>query len=148
MAFTETLTERFAFGQFLPFSNHASNTDSQIAGFDMSKIRRLMAIIEVGVVAAGGNVTAWWVASAYSNMSGQTNVDSAVAHNAVNTANRLYTMEVRADQLPAGTRYVRPLLTIGGATVNLGVHLIGDESAYKPGNQFTVANQVAAADVV
>lgn len=139
MAFTETLTERFAFvGQIAP-SNHTNNVDNSIAGIDMRAIRRLITVIHNGALA--GAVTCYYQASRFANMANAVNVATTVPVN-TNTNNRISTCEVRADQLPANTRYVQPLVTYLVAGNEAGVLVLGDECAYKPGNQFTIANTV------
>ena len=138
--FTEQLTQSLAVLGQLPFSNHATNTgDNSIAGIDMSVIRRLITIADVGVCSATGNYQLYYAASANSNMAGPVNVAASVPLTG-NTSNRVSTLEVRADQLPAGTRYVQPVLIVNTATINIGLIVLGGESGYKPANQFNKVN--------
>ena len=138
--FTETLTERFAFVGYIPPTNHGANTDNSIAGIDMSNIRRLMCIVAEGV--NPGSYNLYFQASANANMVGPVNVAGAVPVN-TNVANQMSTLEVRADQLPAGTRYVQPVPQFTTAGHFATVICIGDEAQYKPGNQFTINNTMA-----
>ncbi len=142
--FTETLTERWAIVGQIPPSNHTANTDSSIAGIDMSVLRRLITILDMGVgFGASANAQLFYRASAQANMNVTTNVAASIPLT-VNTNNRIATVEVRADQLPAGTRYVQPVLIINTAAANIGVIVIGDEAGYRPGSQYTTANTVSS----
>jgi hypothetical protein len=142
--FTETLTERLAVVGQIPPSNHAANTDTSVAGIDMSVLRRLITILDMGVgFGANANAQLYYRASAQANMNVTTNVAGAIPLT-VNTNNRVATVEVRADQLPAGTRYVQPVLIINTAAANIGVICLGEDAGYKPGNQFTIVNTVSS----
>jgi len=138
---TERLIERYAFVGVIPPTNHTNNTDTTIAGIDMSKIRRLLTIVNVGTLGSGANVQVYYQASANSNMAGPINVASSIPITG-NTNNRLELLEVRADQLPAGTRYVQPVIIVNTAASFVDAIVIGDEGAYKPNNQNTLANTV------
>ncbi len=138
--FTEQLTESLAVVGQLPCSNHATNTgDNTIAGIDMSIFRRLITYLDVGVVNTGANIQLYYQASAKANMASPVNVASAIPLTA-NTSNRIESLEVRADQLPAGTRYVQPILIVNTSQVNVGMLCLGGESAYKPASKYGVAN--------
>ena len=138
--FTEQLSEKLAIVALIPPSNHAANTDNTLAGIDMSKFRRLLAIGQIGVLNA--NVQGYWEASAQSNMNVVTNVAASIPVTA-NVANRAFTMEVRADQLPANTRYVRPVFIVNTGASFFGVIVLGGEAAYKPSAQYDLANTVS-----
>jgi hypothetical protein len=144
--FTETLTQSLAVMGAIPASNHAANTDTAIAGIDMSIIRRLIAYLDVGVLGTNANVQLYFRASAQANMNTTTNVAPAIPVT-VNTNNRISSLEVRADQLPANTRYVQPVLIVNTAASFVGLLVLGGESSYKPANQFTLANTVDTAAV-
>lgn len=139
--FTEQLTQALAVVGLIPNSNHAANTDTSIAGIDMSKFRRLITYVDCGIL--GGNVSLFYYSSANANMAGSTNLGNASGFTVQivtgNTNNRVESLEIRADQLPAGHRYVQPVLVVAVAS-NVGVIALGGEAAYKPGNQYNVAN--------
>jgi hypothetical protein len=140
--FTEQLTQSLAVMGQLPSSNHASNTDASVAGIDMSNLRRLITYLDVGVIAAGGTLQLFYKSSANANMAGSTNLGNAATPSILNcnTSNRVESLEIRADQLPAGHRYVQPVLITGTATANVGMIVLGGESAYRPASQFGTAN--------
>ena len=64
------------------------------------------------------------------------------AHNAVAT------VEVRADQVAAGDRYVRLQLTGGGNAVTAGAIGLGTEAGHKPANAQDVSNTYLSQRVV
>lgn len=135
-------------------SNHTANTDTSIPGIDMSNLRRLITLMDVGVINGTSNIQLYYYSSANANMAGSTNLGNAAGFtvqvvNVANTVNgRIETLEIRADQLPAGHRYVRPVVTVGGTAAFLSVIVLGGESAYKPANQFVPANTVDQALVM
>jgi hypothetical protein len=138
--FTETLTQALAVMGQLPCSNHASNTDTQVAAIDMSVIRRLITYLDVGVINTSGTLQLFYKSSANANMAGSTNTLGAATSLTCNTSNRVESLEIRADQLPAGHRYVQPVLIVGTTVANVGMICLGGESGFKPANQFDVAN--------
>jgi hypothetical protein len=142
--FTEQLTQSLAVVGQIPSSNHAANTDRSVAGIDMSVIRRLLSVLDVGVVGGSANIQLWYESSANANMAGSTNLGNASGFSVqlltCNTNNRVDTLEIRADQLPAGHRYVRPVVQVNTAASNVGLIALGGEASYKPANQFNVAN--------
>lgn len=137
--FTEQLSQGLAVMGYIPPTNHASGADTSIAGIDMSNIRRLLTIIDVGVLGTNANIQCYYNASAYSNMASPTNVASSIPLT-TNTANRANTLEVRADQLPAGTRYVQPNILVNTAASFISAVCLGAAANYEPTNQFQVAN--------
>jgi hypothetical protein len=139
-AFTETQSEALAFVGKIDPSNHAANTDNTIAGIDMSRFKRLIAIGQIGVLNA--NVQGYWEASAQANMNVVTNVANTIPVTA-NVANRAIIMEVRADQLPANTRYVRPVFIVNTGASFFGAVVLGCDANYKPASQFDLANTVS-----
>jgi hypothetical protein len=141
MRFVEQITQMLALVGRIPPTNHGTNTgDNSIAGIDMSVLSRLITIANVGILdtANAANIQLYYRASATSNMASPTNVASSIPITA-NTNNRIETLEVRADQLPSGTRYVQPVLIVNGATANISIDCWATAD-YSPGNQFNVAN--------
>lgn len=135
--FTEQLSESLSIQGAISPSNHTNNTDATLPGVDMSLFKRLMAIINIGVL-GGTNVQAYWRASANSNMNVTTNVAASIPLVA-STANKVETMEVRADQLPAGTRYCQLVVITNTAGTFVDVVVLGGESAYKPAKNYDLA---------
>jgi hypothetical protein len=137
----EQLTQGLAVMGQLPAANQANNATALnvCAGINMSCLVRLITYLDVGVQNTGANVQLYYRASATSNMASPTNVASAIPLTA-NTSNRVESLEVRKDQLPAGTQWVQPLLLINGSSVNIGAIVLGGAADYSPANQFGVAN--------
>lgn len=132
----EQLTQLLAVVGQIPASNHTNNTDNSVAGIDMSRFIRLITYLDVGVLGTNANVVLTYYGSANSNMAGAAAVGSTVTGS---TSNRVESLEIRADQLAAGTRYIRPSLTVNTASANVGLIALATGS-YHPSNQFNVAN--------
>jgi hypothetical protein len=148
MAFPEQLSQALAVMGQLPCSNHTTNTDTQIAAVDMSILRRLITYADVGVVNTAGVGQLFYKSSANANMAGSTNTLGAATSVTFNTSNRVESIEVRADQLPAGHRYVQPVLVVSGSTMNVGLLVLGGESSYKPASAYNVTNVLDQSVVV
>ncbi len=150
--FTETLSQALAVVGQIPASNHAVNTDVSVAGIDMSIFRRLITYLDVG--AGGGNVQAYYKSSATANMASSTNLGNSALYTnttqlvGTTTSNRVQSIEIRADQLPAGHRYVIPAMTVVTTATNAGLICLGGEASYKPASQFDTANVRETALVV
>ena len=141
--FTETLHRRQALSYAQTTTINSGSTASlNTTGISMANLRRLRAFFMWGTVTGGGTVTIALQASAtqggsYANISG--NTTNPVMAGVTPTSNTVSALEVRADQLPAGTVWVRAIATETGAqNVVTTILVVCDEAAYKPGNQFTV----------
>lgn len=89
-----------------------------------------MAHIQVGVVAANGNVQAWFQGcntnnGTYANMTGANTFLSS-------TSNTEGTLELRADQLPAGNQFVQLNILVSVANALVSAAVFCGESNYKP----------------
>ena len=147
--FTEQLTQALAVMAQLPSSNLGTGTTNigvstsgapnTGTGVDMSVFRRLIVYYDVGIIGASANIQAYFQASATANMASPTNVAGSIPLT-FNTSSRVESLEVRADQLPAGTRYVRPVIVVNTAACNVGVIALAGESSYKPASSLNTAN--------
>ena len=139
---TETMTQSFNIVQSLPPANYGANAVANAAGLvtkaiDMSVVRRVMGIVNVGVtVGASCTVTATFLVSNSSNTL-CTGLWAALTSGptVAPTANMTGVIEVRADQMPSGKRYVMLLINPICASF-CDALLIGDVSGYKPGNAY------------
>jgi hypothetical protein len=152
--YTETITQRLGLGAGvapIQANNQALNTDA----VDMSLFKRAFFEVQFGAT-VGGTVTlslqesadnvsypAAGTASPFSG-SGGTNVQQALAPP---VAGKLYTFEVRADQLSAGKRYVRLNANVSANNNLIAITAFGDEAVHKPGNVNNNTN-VATQNVV
>jgi hypothetical protein len=146
--YSETITQRV--GLAAPVNPQAITSQTVTSGgVDMSKFRRAFFILEVGSVVAGGALTVTLIQSASSNLAAPTTVNGPSSGNAqitgLNTANRQYTFDVRADELAAGQQFVGlQVQETGGHAVQVSVVGYGDEAIRKPGsaqNDASVAGQ-------
>jgi hypothetical protein len=104
----------------------------------MRNVQRIMWIIDVGSVGGAGTVD---FKVQESKTSGGTYQDvSNTAITQVTASNKIVTVELRADQLDAGYRYVRHNLVIGTNAVLVAVLALGGEAEYKPAK----ANDIGA----
>jgi len=142
-AMTETMTQSFAIPKALPPANYGANAVANAAGLvtgalDMGILRRAMGIVNVGVtVGASCTVTATFLASNSSNTL-CTGLWTAITNgpSIAPTANTIGTVEIRADQMPSGTRYLMLLCNPICASF-FGATLVGDVSAYKPASTYS-----------
>lgn len=139
--FTEKLSERDAMASsgIFPASTNGVTTTT---GIDMSKYHRAQFIGAVGTLGSSATIAARLVESDNSNMVGNTNISGA-SITTINTANRGFTLEVRADQMTK--RYCGLVLTIDVASV-VAVFPIGTVARHKPVADYntTVWQRVAA----
>lgn len=133
---TEQITQAttFATPPFYP-ANQASNATPYRSGaLDMSVVRRAIGVASAGVIASGGDITLVFQACLTSGGT-FTNVTSG-ATVTLNTSNTMGTIEMRADQLPANTRYVKLACYVNGNAAFGAAFLLGQDCAYKPGSQY------------
>lgn len=147
--FTETLKERQAVA-FAPTTtiNSGGTTELATPGINMGRMRRIRGFFLLGTIANAGTVSISLQASASEN-SGYANMTNSTTNptvTGITTDNSLNCLEIRADQLPDDTNWVRAYATTPSAENSVvSIVLIADEAVYKPGNQFnesTITNDV------
>src|SRR5262249_8976932 len=109
-------------------------------GVDMSKFHRAIFVVMVGSVGAAGTVDAKLQTSPVSNFASGVADVAGSNITQVTAGNKVVTLEVRADPVPARARYARPSAPVGVNAFFLAALAIGGEAAMKPGN----ANDVTA----
>ena len=153
--YTETLTQRLGISnpiQPQTLNNAYANTGS----VDLSLFHRAIFELDIGAVTNGGSITASLQESA-DNSTWQANGTaggftgsggSNVQLTGLTTSNKVYTFEVRADQLSAGKRYVRLNVgETGSQNVLVACSAHGDEAVHKPGSANN-GTQVSTQNVV
>lgn len=137
MKFTEQMTQALAIPispGIAPANTSNSASPQTIGPIDMLKFKRIMAHIQLGVVTGTANVQAYFQGSnssgsGFANMSGANTLT-------LNTSNSEGTLELRADQLPSGNRYVQlALLTNANAAFSAAQVFAGCPN-YDPANQY------------
>lgn len=139
--FTEQLTQALSIPAtpLLP-DNRANNATPYAVGpIDMSQFKRVMAIVNVGVLTGSATVTAYFQACTVSN---GTFANITGANNLTVLVNTTETLEMRADQLPAGNRYLQLAVLIAANSAFTAATVLGGEAPYKPADQYDVANTV------
>ena len=138
--YTEQLSQALSIAgtEIDPVSQAAGTVTT--GGVDISKFHRAMFVVMVGSVGAAGTVDAKLQTSPVSNFaSGVADVTGSNITQ-VTAGNKVVTLEMRADQVPAGARYARLSVTVGTNAVLIAALAIGSEAALKPAS----ANDVAA----
>lgn len=135
---TEQLTQGLSIpaAELDPVSQAAATVTS--GAVDLAKFRRAMFIVMVGNVGGAGTVDAKIQQSATGSSGWSDVTGSAITQ--ITASNKIATLEIRADQLSSGQRFVRLSLTVGTNAVLIAVLPIGGEAVQKPGN----ANDIAA----
>lgn len=149
--YTEQLTERL--GIAAPVSPQTlTGTATVTSGkVDLSVFHRALFLFETGVF-GGTSPTLSAVLQLQESADGSTWSNNAIVPSAtVTAASSQATLEIRADQLGTGKRYVRlqGVCTVGGTspTIPLAAVGFGDEAAHKPGsvqNDTSVVSQTVA----
>ncbi len=162
MLFTEQLVQALAVVGHTPAGPQTSGTVYVSSPVDMAVFRRAIALVDMGAMnsatASGtsttgttpiGTVVLQWFAAnnvqftttgtATSGAPSNTTTAAATATLIVGStgATRVEKFEIRADQLPAGTRWAQLQISVSSASVPIfGVVILGALAGYSPGNQF------------
>jgi hypothetical protein len=108
-------------------------------GVDMEHFQRVLFVLMVGNVGAGGTVNAQLQSSSASNFSAGPNNIAGTAITQVAANNKIATVEVRSDQLTPGDRYVRLQVTVGTNAVYIAALALGGEAEHKPASKQDIA---------
>lgn len=146
--FTEQLIQALAVVGHVAAAAQTSGTVYVSSPADMSQFRRALALINVGVFPSGTAVVGWYAA----NNVGFTTAGTASSGAPTNSttgpvgttavfgttdATRVAKMEIRADQLPSGYRWLQLQISVSSAAAPvLGVEVLGADPNYLPANQF------------
>lgn len=144
--FVEQLVQALAVLGHVAPAAQTSGTVYVSSPVDMSVIRRALLLINVGVFPSGTAVAGWYAANnvafttagtASSGAPSNTTTQIGTTNLTFTSPTRVEKFEVRADQLPAGTRWAQPQISISSAAApTFGCVVLGGESGYKPANQF------------
>lgn len=132
---------------FIPPANYAANaTPQSTAGVNMNKFNRVMALVNIGVIASGGNVQAYFQSS---NAVGgtYTNITNGPTLAATTTNNKGATLEIRRDQMPSGQPFLKLCVLVNTQAAFVSGILLGGQSSYKPASQFDDATNIPSRSV-
>jgi hypothetical protein len=145
--YTEQLTQRL--GLAAPASPQTLTGTATVnsGSVDMSKFHRALFLFETGAF-GGTSPTLSAVLQIQESADNATWSNNATIPSAdVTTASSQATLEIRADQLGLGKRYVRlqAVCTVGGSspTIPLAIVGFGDEANHKPGSEQNDASVVS-----
>lgn len=149
--FMETAKQAIAPIDVVNFGNTTANFNSAI-GIDMSKFKRALFVLQIGVMNTAATLDARLQSSAYSSLNTVVNITGTNIAQiaAASNSNTIVLMEVRADQVAqqnAGHRYVRLNCTVGGSSINAGVIGYGLDPVQKPADQY-VNTSIVTQEVV
>jgi hypothetical protein len=140
--FTEQLTQALAIpAAVLPPVNRANNATAYTVGpVDMSKYKRVMALVKCGVLTGSANVQAYFQTCSvsngtFANISGGNTVT-------LSTNNQTATLELRSDQITAGDRYLQLAVLVNANSAFCDALILGGEAAYKPANAGDVGSNL------
>jgi hypothetical protein len=137
--YTEQITQALGFATEVDpqVINNANKTAGSI---DMSQFHRALFVVNVGAVTGGGALTIQLIEDVAANLGTATNLaGNNTSMAGFNTANKLVTFEVRADQM--SKRYLGLKVTeTGSQNVNVCVIAFGAEAIHKPGNAQNAAS--------
>lgn len=116
---------------------------------DMSKWSRILVIVQAGDLGASATLDVKLTASATSGGSYADISGAAITQltQAGTDSNKTVVLELKAESMPAGKRYVKVSLTVATATSDCGAVVIG-VSKYKPVTGFDLATGEGAVDEV
>ncbi len=148
MLFTEQLVQALAVVGHTPAASQTSGTVYVSSPVDMMVFRRAIALIDMGVMPSGTVLAQWFAGNnvqmtttgtSTSGAPSNTTTAAATASLLVGTsgATRVEKFEIRADQLPTGTRWAQLQISVSAAAAPVfGVIILGADPCYSPGNQF------------
>jgi hypothetical protein len=132
----EQLTQGLTIVGKLDSQSLGVGTDISITNIDMSKLQRLMVVGIVGAVGAG-NVNLKLRESKTSGGSYQDLAGAAIAQ--IAASSKVFTLEIRADQLDPGYQFVQVSCTIAGAAVQIALVVLGGDAPFKPAKAQDIA---------
>ncbi len=138
--FMESMKQQLAPIDVVNIGNTTANFNSAI-GIDMSKFKRALFVLQLGVLNTAATLDARLQSSAFSSLNTVVNITGTNITQvlAASNSNTIVLMEVRSDQVAqqnAGHRYVRLNCVVGGSSINIGVIGFGCEPIQRPADQY------------
>ena len=146
--FTEQLVQALAVVGAISPAEQTSGTVIASSPLDMSQFRRALALINVGTLPSGTCVASWNAANNVGFATTLTASSGAPSNTTTgpigstcvfgaSAATRIVKMEIRADQLPSGMRWLQLQVVVSSAATPLfGAEVLGADPNYLPANQF------------
>ena len=145
--YTEHLTQRLGISAPVSPQTLTTTTTVNSGKVDLSVFRRALFLFETGTF-GGTSPTLSAALQIQDSPDGSTWTNNATVPSAtVTAASKQATLEIRADQLNIGARYVRlqAACTVGGTSPTIPIAIVGfgDEAAHKPGSAQNDASVVS-----
>lgn len=159
--FTETLTQALAVVGHASAVVQPSGVLNVSSPVDMAQFRRALALVDFGAFATGQVVFGWYAGNnSLMTTAGTTNtpggvtasttgpIGSTLTAGAATAATRVEKLEIRADQMPSGYRYLQLQATVTTvattAAPTFGIIILGADANYFPANQFETTAYASA----
>lgn len=140
--FSERLSEQLAVVACIDPDAYGTGAVSSDV-IDMRYHRRVIFVIQVGELAAGASVDfkvqEGSTSSPSSDLSGKA-ITQILDGGSGTDGDKQAIVEVSAEELSAGCRYIKGVLTVGTDAADAGVLALADVSRYEPGNAFDLAS--------
>jgi hypothetical protein len=134
--YTEQLSQGLSIAAAINPQTINNSSANSGAGVDMSKFKRVLAVVSIG--SNSGSVVAKLQGATTSG--GSFNDITGASATAVTAANKVLTIEYRADEATDTNRFVKLVLTEGNsANAVVSAVILGGESLQKPANQYDIA---------
>ena len=146
--FTEQLCQALALVSNISPAEQTSGTVYASSPVDMSQFRRAIALINVGTIPSGTCLAGWFAANNVAFTTAGTASSGAPTNSTTGpigstcifgatAATRCEKMEIRADQLPSGYRWLQLQVSVSSAGAPLfGAEILGADPNYMSANQF------------
>ncbi len=141
--YTEQMSQGLSFAGNPQYPQSGGPGTLDTGGIDMSKFRRAMFTVVAGVLGASATVDFKLQVSpdgaTYTDLSVANSGASNYAITTITANNKVATLEINCDQMPATYRYVRARCTVGVAASQVCTIALGGEAVAKPGAAYDVA---------
>lgn len=150
ITFPEQLTQALAVVGHIGATTFTSGTSYVSSPVDMGEFRRAIAYFDIGAFPSGTAVAGWYAANNVTFTTAGTAASGLATNSttgpigstmvfgtASGDATRVDKMEIRADQLPSGYRWLQLQVSVSSAAVPvMGIIIVGANPNYSPANQF------------
>ncbi len=141
--FTETMKEREAVAWVTTATINGGSTATSSSGYlDMGNMRRVRAFLVCGTLTGSASVNFAIQASAASGsgFAAITTLTTNPSITGITTDDSINAIEISADLLPSGTRYIKAIATeTASANAVVTIIVIADDPSYHPGSAFNTA---------
>ncbi len=146
--YTEQMSQAMGIADYVLPSNATTASFNSVTPGEMSRYKRLLAVISVGTIGVSATLDARLQGSA-TNFGTATNL-TGTNITQITAANTIVSIELRADQLTsqsAALRYVRLNTTVGTNALNYSAVIFGGDPSQQPVANGTIVGQQVISSV-